>query len=272
MRCVKQSYKNVILCETFSLFCPFPLQKLSKWYIITENIYLWHCVVVATWSKMDFQSIENKLNYTFKHKSLLQQAFTHSSYANIEQVEDNERLEFVGDAILGYVVSEYLFAHYADKDAGQLSAIKSRIVSADGLRPIVDKLKLLDYLLIGNGEVTVKQSRKIAANLFEAVLAAIYFDGGLRSAREFVLSKLSEQLNNATATLKDDKTLLYEYCQLKKLAIEYKLIERVGPDDKPTFKYALLIDGKQVSVGVGPNIKAAEQQAAHKIVEEWRID
>ena len=221
---------------------------------------------------MDLKAIESKLNYTFKNKALLRQAFTHSSYANAEQVEDNERMEFLGDAILGYVVTEYLFANFPVKSAGELSAMKSRIVSADGLRPPMDKLGLLEHLRVANGELNVKKSRKIAANLFEATLAAIYLDGGMSSARKFALSVLAEPLRNATKVLKDDKTLLYEYCQLKKLPIEYKLLERSGPDDKPSFSYALLIDGKQVAEGKGPNIKAAEQQAAHKIVVEWRID
>ena len=221
---------------------------------------------------MDTRAIEDKINYTFKNKALLTQAFTHSSYANAEQVEDNERMEFVGDAILGYIVTEYLFAHYSDRDAGQLSAMKSHIVSADGLRPIVDKLGLISYLRVANGVSSVQNSRKIAANLFEAILAAIYMDGGMRPARKFVLDFLSEPISNAGKVLKDDKTRLYEYCQLHRYAIEYKLLERCGPDDKPKFRYALLIDGKQVSEGEGPNIKAAEQQAAHKIVEEWRID
>ena len=223
-------------------------------------------------SKVDYNEIESKLGYTFKNKALLAQAFTHSSYANAENVEDNERMEFVGDAILGYIVTEYIFANFPDSSAGQLSAMKSRIVSADGLRPIVDKLGLVGHLRVANGEVSVKKSRKIAANLFEAILAAIYFDGGLRCARQFVLRLLSESIHNALKVLKDDKTLLQEYCQLKKLAIEYKLIKKCGPDDKPSFRYALLIDGKQVAEGTGSNIKAAEQQAAHKIVVEWGIE
>ncbi|MCH5160336.1 MAG: ribonuclease III [Clostridiales bacterium] len=221
---------------------------------------------------MNLTAIESKLNYTFNNKDLLTQAFTHSSYANLEQTEDNERMEFLGDAILGCIISEYLFAHNPERDAGELSAMKSRIVSADGLRPMVDKLGLLEHLRVVSGETDLQRSRKIAANLFEAVLAAIYLDGGMSCAQAFVLNFLSDAVNNATKVLKDDKTLLYEYCQSKKLAIEYKLVQRSGPDDKPSFKYALLIDGKQVAEGVGPNIKAAEQQAAHKIVVEWRID
>ena len=221
---------------------------------------------------VQMKSVESKLNYNFNDKSLLQQAFTHSSYANLEQVEDNERMEFLGDAILGYVVSEYLYAHYPTKTAGELSAIKSRIVSADGLRPIVEKLGLLEHLRVVSGEPNLLRSRKIGSNLFEAILAAIYLDGGLEPARQFVMDCLGEAMNNATAVQKDDKTRLYEFCQSKKLAIEYKLLERVGPDDKPSFRYALLIDGKQVAEGVGLNIKAAEQDAARKIVTKWRID
>ena len=169
---------------------------------------------------MNLSEIECKLNYTFNNKALLEQAFTHSSYANLEQIEDNERMEFLGDAILGYIVSEYLFARYSDKNAGQLSALKSHIVSADGLRPIVDKLGLLDHLRIVSGETNLQRSRKIAANLFEAILAAIYLDGGMSCAKQFVTNLLSDSLNNATITLKDDKTLLYEYCQSKRLSIE----------------------------------------------------
>ena len=221
---------------------------------------------------MNFDVIESKLNYTFKNKRLLLEAFTHSSYANAEQVEDNERMEFVGDAILGYVVSEYLFVHNSDKSAGELSAMKSRVVSADGLRPVVDKLGLLEHLRVVSGEQSLKQSRKIAANLFEAILCAIHLDGGMSAARQFVLNFLGDELNGAATADKDAKTLLYEYCQSKRRSIEYRLVERSGPDDKPSFRYALLIDGKQVAEGVGPNIKAAEQQAAKKIVEEWRID
>ena len=222
--------------------------------------------------EIDFKAIESKLNYTFVNKALLQQAFTHSSFANVEGIEDNERMEFVGDAILGFVVSEYLFAHYRDKSAGELTTLKSRIVSADGLRPIVDKLGLVEHLRVVSGEQSVQKSRKIAANLFEAVLCAIYLDGGMLPAKQFVLDVLREPLSNAMKVLKDDKTLLQEYCQQKRRTLEYKLLDKSGPDDKPCFKYALLVDGKQVAEGCGPSVKAAEQQAAHKIVVEWRID
>ena len=136
----------------------------------------------------------------------------------------------------------------------------------------MERFALLDHLQIVSGDSNILTSHKIGANLFEAILAGIYLDGGMEPARQFVMDCLGEALNNATTVLKDDKTRLYEYCQAKKLAIEYRLLERIGPDDKPSFKYALLIDGKQVAVGIGPSIKKAEQQAAQKIVTEWRID
>lgn len=220
------------------------------------------------------QEIERKLQYTFKNKSLLEQAFTHSSYANQENVADNERMEFLGDAILGYITSEYLFAHFENSSEGNLSAMRSGIVSAESLSKIVDKLDLIQYLQIAHGSgANSELSHKTEANLFEAVLCAIYLDGGIACAREFVLRTIGDSLNSGTAMLKKDaKTLLQEYCQKHKYSLEYKLVGRSGPDNKPTFKYALYINGKVESFGLGASKKAAEQDAASKIVNEWRID
>lgn len=220
------------------------------------------------------QEIELKLQYAFNNKQLLEQAFTHSSYANLENVADNERMEFFGDAILEYVTSEYLFTHFSKSSEGELSAMRAKLVSADGLYPIVDKLGLMPYLLVANNSgANGELSHKIAANLFEAILCAIYLDGNLDSAREFVLRVMGASLQNAASTLKkDSKTLLQEYCQKNKLSIEYRSVGREGPDNKPIFRNALYIDGKLVSDGEGASKKAAEQDAAHKIVTKWRID
>lgn len=220
------------------------------------------------------KEIENKLNYAFTNKQLVIQAFTHSSYANIEKLADNERMEFFGDAILEYIVSEYLFSNYPMCSAGELSAMRANLVSADGLRPMIDSLDVIQYLQVANGSGKIKKlSRKIEANLFEAILCAIYLDGGMECAKQFALRLMSESLRNADATLsKDGKTLLQEYCQKYKKTLQYQLINRSGPDNSPKFEYALYIDGKEVSRGVGSSIKAAEQDAANKIVHEWRID
>lgn len=220
------------------------------------------------------QEIEEKLQYTFKNKQLLEQAFTHSSYANVENVADNERMEFFGDAILEYLTSEYLYAYYTESSEGELSYMRAKLVSAEGLFPIVSNLDLTQHIRIssnwGGGGMP---SRKTMANLFEAILCAIYLDGGMEKARDFVLRVMGDSLKNAISTLKkDNKTLLQEYCQKNRLSIEYRSVGREGPDNKPTFKYAIYIDGKFVSEGEGLTKKAAEQDAAHKIVTEWRID
>ncbi|MCH5153491.1 MAG: ribonuclease III [Clostridiales bacterium] len=220
------------------------------------------------------QEIERKLQYTFNNKALLEQAFTHSSYANQENVADNERMEFFGDAILGYITSEQLFERFQSSSEGELSAMRARLVSAESLSRIVDKLDLVQYLQMVNGSGPNSElSHKTEANLFEAVLCAIFLDGGETSAREFVLRTLGDSLNSAADTLKKDaKTLLQEHCQKHRYSLEYKSVGRSGPDNKPTFRYALYINGKVESVGVGASKKAAEQDAASKIVKEWRIE
>ena len=220
------------------------------------------------------QEIESKLAYTFGNKKLLEQAFTHSSYANQENVLDNERMEFFGDAILGYITSEFLFQNFEDCNEGSLSAMRSRLVSAENLSRVVNRLELVPYLqrVSGSG-ANDALSHKTEANLFEAVLCAIYLDGGVDSARDFVLRTMGDSLKSAAKTLKKDaKTLLQEYCQKRRYTIEYKSVERSGPDNKPIFKYALYINGEVVSYGEGASKKAAEQNAADKIVKEWRID
>lgn len=225
-------------------------------------------------SKSEIAAIERRIGYTFSDKQLLDQAFVHSSLAKRKNISDNERMEFFGDAVLEYLSSEYLFDKYTESDAGQLSAMRSHVVSADALRPVVLKMDILQYLQVANGAGKIKKiSRKIEANLYEAILCAIYLDGGIDSARKFVLSTLEQTMVNAgNIFVKDSKTLLQEYCQKNKLSIEYRFVDKSGPDNDPEFKYELLIDGKRVAEGSGQSIKAAEQDAAHKIVVKWRID
>ena len=220
------------------------------------------------------QEIESKLQYVFKSKQLVEQAFTHSSYGNLQNVQDNERMEFFGDAILAYITSEYLFANFAASSEGDLSAMRARLVSGESLGYMVSELGLVEYLQTVNGSgANSDLSRKTEANLFEAILCAIYLDGGMTAAKQFVFNTMGDSLRKASDTLKKDaKTLLQEYCQKRKFTLEYKSVGRSGPDNKPIFKYAIYINGKEESVGVGASKKAAEQDAAGKIVKEWRID
>ncbi len=218
--------------------------------------------------------IEKRIGYHFKNEQFLRQAFVHSSYAKQHNVLDNERMEFLGDAILEYIVSEYIYEKYSRFDDGQLSKVRAQLVSADGLRPVVERMDILRYLLIADNSYSIlTQSKKINANLYEAILCAIYLDGGMACAKEFVLRTLSNELSSIKAIAKKDcKSLLQEYCQSKKMSIEYALIGKTGPDNKPSYEVALLINKNRECTGVGGSIKVAEQNAAKKILSKWRID
>lgn len=256
----------------------------STVYSILSNKY--NEVVCSFWTRHNLyglkcmtpkqiEHIEDRLQYAFANKELLVCAFTHSSYAKIFGVTDNERMEFLGDAILDMVVSEYLFGKYVDCDAGVLSTMRSNIVSAKALRPIVKSLDLITYLQVGNGALDIKNdSSKIESNLYEAIVAAIFIDGGIGAVRDFILRTLSKLLNEATQMRsKDSKTVLQEYCQKHKLPMPtYKLAERTGADNNPTYKYDLYLGDEYKCSGQGSSIKTAEQDAAKELVTEWRID
>ena len=220
------------------------------------------------------EQIERKIGYVFNNKMLLKNAFVHSSYANAQHIADNERLEFLGDAILDMIVSDYLYKKYPKCTAGELTQLRASLVSADALRPIVDKLGILDYLLVYGTSAKINQlSKKIEANLYEALLCAIYVDGGMDAAKNFVLKTLKKSMDNVSRQDKKDyKTRVQEYCQQKRMSLEYQLEVKTGPDNKPNFTYCLLVDGVAVSHGSGSSIKEAQQNAAQKLVEEWRID
>lgn len=223
---------------------------------------------------LDYNWIEQRIGYEFKNKELLRQAFVHSSYAHEENIRDNDRMEFFGDAILEYLVSEYIFKKYRDCDEGQLSKMRAVVVSADGLRPVVDDLRILECLLVAGSSYNIRSlSRKIEANLYEALLCAIYLDGGMPAARRFVVKTLKTSMDNAARNLRQNyKSLVQEYCQQRRWNVDYKQLEKSGPDNTPRFTYALYINGKRVSEGSGSSIKNAQQEAARKIVKQWGID
>lgn len=223
---------------------------------------------------LDYNWIEQRIGYEFKNKELLRQAFVHSSYAHEENIRDNDRMEFFGDAILEYLVSEYIFKKYRDCDEGQLSKMRAVVVSADGLRPVVDDLRILECLLVAGSSSNIRSlSRKIEANLYEALLCAIYLDGGMPAARRFVIKTLKISMDNAARNLRQNyKSLVQEYCQQRRWNVDYKQLEKSDPDNTPRFTYALYINGKRVSEGSGSSIKNAQQEAARKIVKQWGID
>lgn len=219
--------------------------------------------------------IEKKLQYVFSNKQLLVTAFTHSSYANLERdksncsIENYERMAFFGDAILKMVIAEYVYGAYPNKSKGEMSYMCSSLVSREGLAPIVDGLGLTKYLRIvtaSNSEL----SEHLCADLYEAILCAVYCDGGYLASKSFVLNTLSPMLSSVKSNKqKDSKTLLQEYCQgckpIKKL--KYVLAERIGADNNPTFIIDLYVDDKYECSGQGASKKSAEQDAASKYLK-----
>lgn len=222
-------------------------------------------------SKRDKQLIdlENKLGLTFLNKSLLNQSFTHSSFAHESKtkVYDNERLEFLGDAVIKLVISEYIYNKFPERAEGDLTKIRAVVISDDVLGEISKKLRLGDYLLLGvNERKTGGALRKSnLANVFEAMTGAIYLDAGLGKARDVLLSFLSSEIEKTSKEgfMKDFKSALQEFVQKRKWGLpSYRVISESGPKHKKMFHIEVLIRGQKYGEGEGANKKEAEQAAA----------
>ena len=216
----------------------------------------------------DLKEFQKIIGYNFKNEQMLKQALTHSSYANekrLKKLSDNERLEFLGDAVLELTSSEFLFANYQNKTEGQLTKLRASIVCEPTLAICANEINLGVYLLLGRGEdQTGGRTRKsILSDALEAVIGAIYLDGGFANAKEFVLKYVLKDIEHKQLFY-DSKTILQEVVQGEHGQLSYRLIEESGPDHNKTFTVGVLIGDKQVSTGVGPTKKAAEQEAAYR--------
>ncbi|MDX2472042.1 MAG: ribonuclease III [SAR324 cluster bacterium] len=224
------------------------------------------------------KELEKEIGYQFQDLKLLELALSHKSYANEARTKDNERLEFLGDAVLQIVISDYLFEKYPDWNEGLLSRFRAVLVCETGLEKVANRINLGRYILIGKGEEASggRQKASILANVSEAVFAAVYLDAkdkGAKAAKKVILSLFESEVedNEITFAYEDVKTYFQEWVQKKKLgAIEYKLVSDEGPDHMKTFVMALFIGGKEVAKGSGKNKKTAEQQAAFKALQEMK--
>ena len=191
-------------------------------------------------------------------------AFTHSSYANENNRPSNERLEFLGDSVVGLCVAEYLYKTYPESDEGDYSKIKSAVVSTDNFALICERLGLEEYLKLNNKAVRNSAGRKYMANLFEAVLGAYYLDKGFEAARKFALKHLVPDISQiaATGVVSDYKTALFELAQRRRDKIEFIMLERTGPDHAPRFVFSAEIDGVTYGIGDGSSKAEAKQEAA----------
>ncbi len=216
----------------------------------------------------NLKKFQEKIGYEFKDESLLRQALTHSSYANekhLKKLSDNERLEFLGDAVLELVSSECLFGEYPKLTEGQLTKLRASIVCEPTLADCTKELDLGTYLLLGKGEdLTGGRNRKsILSDALEAVIGAIYLDGGFANAKEFINKYILTDIENKHLFY-DSKTILQEVVQGQHESLRYVLLEEVGPDHDKQFTVGVLIGNKEISTGSGHTKKSAEQEAAYR--------
>ncbi len=218
----------------------------------------------------EFEALYKTLGYTFGDPALLVQAFRHSSYVNEQvgvQIEDNERLEFLGDAVLDLAVSHLLMERNRQASEGELSRFRSTVVDEAGLCNVATRLELGRYLLLGKGEDQSlgREKPSILADVTEALIGAIYLDGGYDVARK-IIEKLFDPLLNKVGTddlVQDYKSLLQEFTQQTfKSLPKYRLAEETGPAHNKMFRIALAVNGIVLAEGTGKSKKEAEQAAA----------
>lgn len=219
--------------------------------------------------------MEDKMNigYEFKNKDLLQMALTHISLANEKSIESNQRLEFLGDSILSFIVAEYIYNQFTDLAEGRLTEIRAAAVCEKSLAEAARKMDLGSGLMFGKSEKVCNGFNKasILADTYEAVLAAIYLDGGIDAAKDWVMGNLKDSINATTAIdMRNYKSEIQNYFQKRdkgREVVKYNLLERIGPDHMPTFKVEAVYKGKVIGTGKGKNRKIAEQAAAKMALE-----
>ena len=221
---------------------------------------------------MEFGAFEKKIGYAFKSGRLLEQAFTHRSYLNENREpgrEHNERLEFLGDAVLELVVTEFLFAKYPDKPEGDLTAYRAALVNTQSISDAATKLGMNDFLLLSRGESrdTGRARQIILANAFEALIGALYLDSGYVTAKDFIAKQLFHKTEEVVAKRlwQDAKSRLQELAQEKmKVTPTYEVASQAGPDHDRTFVVAAYVGEEKVATGEGRSKQEAEQDAAQK--------
>ncbi len=230
---------------------------------------------LASWPDVDSDRkrelllFEKNVGIRFRRLQLLNLAFSHRSYSNEYQglVENNEKLEFLGDSVLGMVVSEYLYTQLTDMVEGDFARIKSFVVSEDSLSEIAKILKVDNFILIGKGEEYSggRNKKAILADCLEAIIGAYYIDSGLKAVKTFILDSLIPEINKVLADKhkKDYKTLLQEIVQKRfKSYPKYTVVKKAGPDHDKIFWIEVEVNGKLYGPGEGRNKKEAEQSAA----------
>ena len=217
------------------------------------------------------EKLEEKINYSFKNRALLEEALTHSSYANDNQLKiNNERMEFLGDAVLSLVSAQFLYEKFPDLPEGDLSKIRSSLVCTRSLSDFAREIDLGRYLKLGRGEMKTGGSNRDSnlENAFEALIAAVYLDGGMEQAQKHILHFLDREIDTSHIGVKDYKTTLQEIIQKNKdETLNYVIVREDGPAHDRVFEAQVLVNSNVVGVGVGRSKKQAEQEAAREALE-----
>jgi ribonuclease-3 len=228
----------------------------------------------------EFDELQRSIDYRFRDRGLLEHAMTHTSRANEDLsggVMDNESLEFLGDAVLGFVIADLLFREFPSFNEGQKSKIKAALVSTGTLARQAERLQLGDHLLLGRGEEKTGGRRKQAllADGYEALIAAIYLDGGVEQARAFItreFAPLIADVHERGVSAQDHKSALQEYLQAQDRPLPvYRLSGTMGPDHRKQFRVEVVVGGTAIGEGIGPSKKEAEQEAARAALRELGI-
>ena len=229
---------------------------------------------------LSYELLEKRIGYTFKNKTLLTTALTHSSYAYEQKshkivCECNERLEFLGDSVLSLVVSDYLFDKFAGKAEGELTKLRASLVCTRSLSSFANKIELGNYLFLGKGEVaTGRTNVKILENAFEALLAAIYLDSqGKEDVAKFLIPIVESEIQTVGSDLNHDyKTALQQFVQaLGNDRIQYVCVNEIGPDHDKTFEVNVKINSNVVGTGKGKTKREAEQMAAKEALKLFDV-
>jgi ribonuclease-3 len=224
------------------------------------------------------EDFERRIGYKFKDDSLLYEALSHSSFANENKKKrhSNERLEFLGDSVLSIVVSDYLFKHFKHIPEGELTKIRASLVCENALFEFSKKIDLGSYIFLGKGEELTggRERPSIVSDAFEAVIAAIYLDGGMEAARPYVLSFIPKDITpSGGKAFRDYKTELQEIIQRNpEEKIEYFLKDESGPDHDKLFTVQVLLNGMVIGEGGGRSKKNAEQAAAHEALRLMGVE
>ncbi len=226
----------------------------------------------------NLKDFEKKIKYTFKDKKLLTEALTHSSYAHEsanKKKKYNERMEFLGDAVLSFISAEFLYTKYPESKEGELTKLRSSLVCTESLSQFASMINLSDYLIVGKGAAMtgIEKNPAVCEDAFEALIAAIFLDGGLGEAKRFVIPFLELDLKKTEPVFKDYKSQFQIIAQQNPDEVfQYKLVDEYGPDHDKHYVVNLYLNSNLVGHGVASSKKGAEQEAAREALELMGVE